>query len=183
MQNEIVKNTVVTLNYTVRDPDGAIIDDGQHPLVYLHGGYDGIFPLLEEALHGKKVGEQLKVKLQPEDAFGDYDEELVLVEDAKLFPDNIEIGMSFERVSDDGETVLGLSDDAGGNTRAFVWTADGGMQDIGDFGGPETFHSKIFGRLSAWQNWIFIRPNAVGENGALKVFGTGSKPRFAWERV
>ena len=40
MQNEIVKNTVVTLNYTVRDPDGAIIDDGQHPLVYLHGGYD-----------------------------------------------------------------------------------------------------------------------------------------------
>ncbi|MCB1946048.1 MAG: peptidylprolyl isomerase, partial [Thauera sp.] len=53
--------------------------------------------------HGKKVGEQLQVKLQPEDAFGDYDEELILVEDAKLFPDNIEIGMSFERVSEDGE--------------------------------------------------------------------------------
>jgi len=80
MQNEIVKNTVVTLNYTVRDPDGAIIDDGHHPLVYLHGGYDGIFPLIEETLHGKKLGEQLTVKLQPEDAFGDYDEELVLVD-------------------------------------------------------------------------------------------------------
>ncbi len=103
MQNEIVKNSVVTLKYTVRDPEGAVIDDGEHPLVYLHGGYDGIFPLLEEALHGKKVGEQLQVKLQPEDAFGDYDEELILVEDAKLFPDNIEIGMSFERVSEDGE--------------------------------------------------------------------------------
>jgi benzoyl-CoA-dihydrodiol lyase len=43
--------------------------------------------------------------------------------------------------------------------------------------------TRIFGRLSAWQNWIFIRPNAVGENGALKVFGTGRKARFNWERV
>lgn len=106
MQNEIAKNSVVTLNYTVRDTDGAVIDDGQHPLVYLHGGYDGIFPVLEETLHGKKVGDTCQVKLQPEDAFGDYDEELILVEDAKLFPENIEVGMSFERVSDDGEEEL-----------------------------------------------------------------------------
>ncbi|MBR0564841.1 peptidylprolyl isomerase [Azoarcus sp. L1K30] len=106
MQTEIAKNSVVTLKYTVTDPDGAVIDDGQHPLVYLHGGYDGIFPMLEEALHGKKLGENFKIKLQPEDAFGDYDEELVLVEDAKLFPDNIEVGMSFERVSDDGEEEI-----------------------------------------------------------------------------
>ncbi|MDD3676485.1 FKBP-type peptidyl-prolyl cis-trans isomerase, partial [Thauera propionica] len=106
MQNEIAKNSVVTLNYTVRDTDGAVIDDGQHPLVYLHGGYDGIFPVLEETLHGKKVGDTFQVKLQPEDAFGDYDEELILVEDAKLFPENIEVGMSFERVSDDGEEEL-----------------------------------------------------------------------------
>ena len=48
MQNEIVKNSIVTLQYTVRDPEGAVIDDGQHPLVYLHGGYDGIFPLLDK---------------------------------------------------------------------------------------------------------------------------------------
>jgi benzoyl-CoA-dihydrodiol lyase len=41
----------------------------------------------------------------------------------------------------------------------------------------------IFGRLSAWQNWIFIRPNAVGQNGALKVYGSGSKAKFNWERV
>lgn len=100
---EIVKNSVVTLKYTVVDPDGNMIDDGSHPLIYLHGGYDGIFPVLEEALHGKKVGDQLKVKLQPEDAFGDYDEELVLVEDISQFPENIEVGMSFERVTDDGE--------------------------------------------------------------------------------
>lgn len=103
MQNQIAKNSVVTLNYTVRDTDGAVIDDGEHPLVYLHGGYDGIFPVLEETLHSKKVGDVLQIKLLPEEAFGDYDEELILVEDAKLFPENIEVGMSFERVSEDGE--------------------------------------------------------------------------------
>jgi benzoyl-CoA-dihydrodiol lyase len=51
------------------------------------------------------------------------------------------------------------------------------------FTGPETMETRIFGRLSAWQNWIFNRPNAVGEQGALKLFGTGTKPPFKWERV
>ncbi len=106
MKTEIVKNSVVTLDYTVRDPDGVVIDGGEEPLVYLHGGYDGIFPLIEETLHGRKQGDTLQIKLQPEDAFGDYDEELVLVEEAGLFPDNIEVGMSFERVSDDGEEEM-----------------------------------------------------------------------------
>jgi benzoyl-CoA-dihydrodiol lyase len=51
------------------------------------------------------------------------------------------------------------------------------------FGGIETLETRIFGRLSAWQNWIFIRPNAVGANGALKVYGTGAPVIFNWERV
>jgi benzoyl-CoA-dihydrodiol lyase len=51
------------------------------------------------------------------------------------------------------------------------------------FGPGETMETRVFGRLSAWQNWIFIRPNAVGETGALKVFGSGNKARFNWERV
>ena len=51
------------------------------------------------------------------------------------------------------------------------------------FGGTETLETRIFGRLSAWQNWIFIRPNAVGANGALKVYGTGAPVKFNWERV
>jgi len=51
------------------------------------------------------------------------------------------------------------------------------------FTGRETMQTRIFGRLSAWQNWIFNRPNAVGEQGALKVFGTGAKAKFNWERV
>ena len=51
------------------------------------------------------------------------------------------------------------------------------------FPGKETMETRVFGRLSAWQNWIFIRPNAVGEEGALKLFGTGKKARFDWNRV
>jgi benzoyl-CoA-dihydrodiol lyase len=51
------------------------------------------------------------------------------------------------------------------------------------FGPGETMETRVFGRLSAWQNWIFIRPNAVGEGGALKVFGSGNKAKFNWERV
>ena len=51
------------------------------------------------------------------------------------------------------------------------------------FGGKETMETRIFGRLSAWQNWIFIRPNAVGEKGALKVYGKGGKPQFDQTRV
>ena len=51
------------------------------------------------------------------------------------------------------------------------------------FGVTETLETRVFGRLSAWQNWIFIRPNAVGPNGALKVYGTGAPVKFNWERV
>jgi benzoyl-CoA-dihydrodiol lyase len=58
-----------------------------------------------------------------------------------------------------------------------------GMEANLRFGGRETVQTKVFGRLSAWQNWIFIRPNAVGEQGALKLFGSGTKPKFTWERV
>jgi benzoyl-CoA-dihydrodiol lyase len=48
---------------------------------------------------------------------------------------------------------------------------------------PETQGTRLFGRLSAWQNWIFIRPNAVGPSGALKVYGTGAPSKFDWNRV
>ena len=51
------------------------------------------------------------------------------------------------------------------------------------FGATETLETRVFGRLSAWQNWIFLRPNAVGANGALRVYGTGAPVKFDWERV
>jgi benzoyl-CoA-dihydrodiol lyase len=58
-----------------------------------------------------------------------------------------------------------------------------GMEASLRFPGKETMETRVFGRLSAWQNWIFIRPNAVGEEGALKLFGTGKKARFDWKRI
>jgi benzoyl-CoA-dihydrodiol lyase len=58
-----------------------------------------------------------------------------------------------------------------------------GMEASLRFPGRETMETRVFGRLSAWQNWIFIRPNAVGDEGALKLFGTGKKARFDWKRV
>ncbi len=58
-----------------------------------------------------------------------------------------------------------------------------GMEASLRFGGRESLHSKIFGRLTAWQNWIFNRPNAVGKEGALQSYGSGSRAKFDWERV
>jgi benzoyl-CoA-dihydrodiol lyase len=58
-----------------------------------------------------------------------------------------------------------------------------GMEANLRFGNAESMHTRIFGRLTAWQNWIFNRPNAVGERGALKVYGTGNKAQFDWDRV
>jgi benzoyl-CoA-dihydrodiol lyase len=66
---------------------------------------------------------------------------------------------------------------------AFSSDALTGMEASLRFGGPETLESKIFARLSAWQNWIFQRPNAVGEKGALKLYGTGARPEFDPRRV
>ena len=66
---------------------------------------------------------------------------------------------------------------------AFSSDALTGMEASLRFGGPETIESKIFARLSAWQNWIFQRPNAVGEKGALKLYGTGQRPEFDPRRV
>jgi len=58
-----------------------------------------------------------------------------------------------------------------------------GMEANLRFAGPETVATKIFVRLSAWQNWVFSRPNATGEAGALKRYGSGAKPKFDWTRV
>ncbi|MBM3549570.1 MAG: benzoyl-CoA-dihydrodiol lyase [Alphaproteobacteria bacterium] len=76
------------------------------------------------------------------------------------------------------ELRLALDDRAGLSPDALT-----GMEASLRFSGPETMETKIFGRLSAWQNWIFNRPNAVGDKGALKLFGSGSKAQFDWQRV
>ena len=103
MNMQVAKNSVVTLDYSVTDPDGELVDAGQDPLVYLHGGYDDIFPLIEEAVQGKNIGESVIVKMQPDDAFGEYDAELVQVEARKGFPKELQVGMQFEGVPEGGE--------------------------------------------------------------------------------
>ena len=78
----------------------------------------------------------------------------------------------------DEEIRIALEERAGLSPDALI-----GLEASLRFAGPENLASKIFGRLSAWQNWVFYRPNATGEAGALKVFGTGTKPSFNWERI
>ncbi len=92
----IVKDTVVSLRYELFDSEGELLEKVDSPVSYLHGGYDGIFPLVEEALHDKDVGTQCSVTLKPDDAFGEYDHELVQVEARSAFPEEIAVGMQFE---------------------------------------------------------------------------------------
>ncbi len=101
MTMTIAKNTVVTIKYRVVDTDGEVVDDGEQPLVYLHGGYGGIFEPIELALAGKTVGASVSVKLEPEDAFGEYDADLISIEDLSSFPEGIEVGMQVEGSPDD----------------------------------------------------------------------------------
>ncbi|HEY7698363.1 MAG TPA: benzoyl-CoA-dihydrodiol lyase, partial [Vicinamibacteria bacterium] len=67
--------------------------------------------------------------------------------------------------------------------RGFSPDAMTGMEASLRFAGPETMETKIFGRLTAWQNWIFQRPNAVGETGALTLYGKQRLPEFDWRRT
>lgn len=103
MNMQVAKDTVVTLDYNVTDPDGELVDAGKEPLIYLHGGHDDIFPMIEEALQGRKVGETVVVKMQPDDAFGEYDADLIQVEPRKTFPKELEVGMQFEGLPESGE--------------------------------------------------------------------------------
>jgi FKBP-type peptidyl-prolyl cis-trans isomerase SlyD len=94
---QIDQDTVVSLEVQLADVHGNLIQQSAEAVQYLHGGYAGIFPLVEEALQGKAPGERVEVRLEPEDAFGDYDAELVeLVERAQL-PPELEVGMQFEQ--------------------------------------------------------------------------------------
>jgi FKBP-type peptidyl-prolyl cis-trans isomerase SlyD len=104
---QIVKNTVVALNYELSDADGNLIEKTDAPIEYLHGGFAGIFPLVEQALDGKSAGDSCRVKLEPGDAFGDYDSELVHVESRDKFPQNVAVGMQFEgRGENSGDALV-----------------------------------------------------------------------------
>jgi FKBP-type peptidyl-prolyl cis-trans isomerase SlyD len=106
---KIAKDTVVSLNYELFDSTGELLEKVEEQISYLHGGYDGIFPLVEEALHGKSIGDNISVTMQPDDAFGEYDHSLVEVESRSSFPKEVSVGMQFEgapEASDDEDFIL-----------------------------------------------------------------------------
>ncbi len=115
---KIAKDMVVSLNYELFDSSGELLERVEEQISYLHGGYDGIFPLVEEALHGKKIGDKVSVTMPPDDAFGEYDHSMVAVESRSSFPKDVAVGMQFEgapEASDDEDfilfTVLEVTDD------------------------------------------------------------------------
>lgn len=104
---QITMNTVVSMTYELLDTDGNVLESSNEPVSYLHGGYDNIFPKVEEEMHGKAVGDQVQISLEPDDAFGEYDEELVQIEPLSAFPSqDIKVGMQFEGEDETGEVIL-----------------------------------------------------------------------------
>ena len=148
--------------------DGVLEDDEDPPMVRLTGMNFGPLPMVNgqtriegRFLHVEELEEHLERDLDAEAAC-----ELGLV---TFIPDDIDW---------EEEVRLALEERASFSPDALT-----GMEANLRFGGPETLESKIFGRLSAWQNWIFQRPNASGSQGALQAYGTGSRAEFDRRRA
>ena len=112
---KIEKNTVVSLRYKLTDAQNNLIEEPDSPMVYLHGGYDGTFPKIEALLDGPELGFETTVQLEPGDAFGEYDPELLKIEPRVRFPEPIEIGMQFEGIPealDEQGEIVASDDDA-----------------------------------------------------------------------
>jgi len=118
MAARIEAGTVVTIAYELRDIDGGLLDEADATVAYLHGGYGGIFPKVEAALEGHGPGHEVTLSLDPEDAFGDFEPELLRVEPREAFPEVLQVGMRFEGVPGEEApeellvyTVTGVADD------------------------------------------------------------------------
>jgi FKBP-type peptidyl-prolyl cis-trans isomerase SlyD len=115
---QIAADSVVTLTYKLYSAQDKLIEESAQPIVYLHGGHHGIFPKIEAALTDKKAGDRCSVTLEPDDAFGEYDADLVRVETEDRFPEGVKVGMQFEGTEAEGDE---------GGSRVFTVTdiADG----------------------------------------------------------
>ncbi len=98
----ISKDCIVTLDYTINDTDGNLLHKEEEPIVYLHGDYGQIFLAVEKVLEGKSVGDTFETSLSCDEAFGEYDPELVVTEKLSELPADISIGMEIDgSVEDD----------------------------------------------------------------------------------
>jgi FKBP-type peptidyl-prolyl cis-trans isomerase SlyD len=96
---QIGRDTVVSLRIQLYDAQGVLLDAPADSLTYLHGGYGGLPEALERALEGKGPGESVQVQLEPEQAFGEYDAQLLRIEPAERYGAGIAVGMEIEEDS------------------------------------------------------------------------------------
>lgn len=94
---QVTPQCVVALTWTLKDTLGEVLDELDDPVEFLVGGND-LLAKIEQALQGHVAGDKLDLHLEPEEAFGDYDEQLVFLEDRKIFPAELEEGMTFEQL-------------------------------------------------------------------------------------
>lgn len=106
---QIGKNSVVTINYTLKGDDGQVIDssDGGEPMAYLHGA-ENIIPGLENALEGKAKGDALSVAVSPEEGYGEHNESMVQSVGREMFEgvDDIHVGAQYHAASPEGHPVM-----------------------------------------------------------------------------
>ena len=97
--------TVVRLAYELRDADGETLEEEGAEMEYLHGGYGGIFPKVEAALQGKQPGDEASLTLEPDDAFGEYDAQLMRIEPLDQLPPEVAVGGHLVAEQDGHEVV------------------------------------------------------------------------------
>ena len=118
---KIEKNTIVSLRYKLTDAQNNVIEEPDSPMVYLHGGYEGTFPKIETLLDGQDIGYEATIQLEPSEAFGEYDPELLKIEPRTRFPEPLEIGMQFEGIPD-AQEESDLAQEADSDDEPLIYT-------------------------------------------------------------
>ena len=122
---KIEKNTIVSLRYKLTDAQNNVIEEPDSPMVYLHGGYEGTFPKIESLLDGQDIGYEATIQLEPNEAFGEYDPELLKIEPRARFPEPLEVGMQFEGVPDadaDSDDAQASSEEDESDAEPLIYT-------------------------------------------------------------
>jgi FKBP-type peptidyl-prolyl cis-trans isomerase SlyD len=98
----------------MHDAQGTLLDAPEKPLTYLHGGYGGLLEALEQALEGKRPGDEVRLQVEPEQAYGDYDAALLRVEPLERYGDGLQAGMQVEDSFEGESRIYTVTDIAGG---------------------------------------------------------------------
>ena len=101
---KVGKNTVVTIDYQLLDASGVLLEQEQG-IAYLHGGHGGVLPVLEAAMEGAGVGQEVRARVGPDDGFGHYDESAIRKEPRSAFPPDVKVGMQFAGSAEDGQEM------------------------------------------------------------------------------